>query len=87
MRPYLARRAALYRWPIAHANEGDGPMTDQDEDETEDLGKIGVDRADQAAPDVEGHASRTARVAADATDDDDVEGHFSSIRSTRSKGD
>ncbi len=58
-------------------------MTDQDQDETRDPGKIGVDQAAEEAPDVEGHASRTARV----VEDDDVEGHFSSIRSTRSKGD
>jgi hypothetical protein len=62
-------------------------MTDQDEDETEDPGKIGVDQAAQAAPDVEGHSSRTARVVENGAEDDDVEGHFSSIRSTRSKGD
>ena len=58
-------------------------MTDQEKDETRDPGKIGVDQDGKEAPDVEGHASRTARV----VEDDDVEGHFSSIRSTRSKGD
>jgi len=62
-------------------------MTDQDQDETQDPGRTGVDQAAHPAPDVEGHSSRTARVVADVADDDDVEGHFSSIRSTRSKGD
>ena len=62
-------------------------MTDQDQDETSDPGRIGVDQAAAEAPDVEGHAMRTAKVVADVVEDDDVEGHFSSIRSTRSKGD
>ena len=56
-------------------------MTDQDPDEDQDVGKLGSKPADEPA-DVEGHTSRTARV----EDDDDVEGHFSTIRSTRSKG-
>jgi len=58
-------------------------MTDQDPDEDEQPGKLGSQPTDQPA-DVEGHGSPRPRVAAD--DDDDVEGHFSTIRSTGSKG-
>jgi hypothetical protein len=66
----------------------DSKMTDQDQDKDQDPTKLGITPADNDAgddPDVAGHgAVRGAR----ATDDeDDVEGHFSTIRSTRSKGD
>lgn len=61
-------------------------MTDQDQDEQSDLGKLGGRPADEPADepaDVEGHASRTARA---VDDEDDVEGHFSTVRSTRRTG-
>lgn len=56
-------------------------MTDQDPDKDQDVSKLGSKPADEPA-DVEGHTSRAARV----VEDDDVEGHFSTIRSTRTKG-
>jgi hypothetical protein len=55
-------------------------MTDQDEDQ--DPGKLGSKPAGHSA-DVEGHASPEAPT---VEDDDDVEGHFGSIRPTGSKG-
>ncbi len=58
-------------------------MTDPDPDKDQDLSKLGAKPADEPA-DVEGHANRSARVV--APDDDDVEGHFGSIRPTGSKG-
>lgn len=58
-------------------------MTDPDPDKDQDLNKLGTKPADEPA-DVEGHASRAARA---VEDDDDVEGHFSTVRSTRTKGD
>jgi hypothetical protein len=57
-------------------------MTDQDEDKDQDPGKLGSKPADHSA-DVEGHASPEAPT---VEDDDDVEGHFGSIRPTGSKG-
>lgn len=56
-------------------------MTDQDQDKDQDPGKMGSKPADDPG-DVEGHAGRAAR----AVEDDDVEGHFSTIRPTGGKG-
>jgi hypothetical protein len=61
-------------------------MTDQDEDQDQEPGKLGskpVDEPIGGPTDVEGHGGPGAGVQAD---DDDVEGHFSTIRSTGSKG-
>ncbi len=60
-------------------------MTDQDQDKDQEPGEVGSRPADDAA-DVEGHASRAPRVADAGDADDDVEGHFGSIRPTGSKG-
>jgi hypothetical protein len=67
-------------------------MTDQDQDKDQDLTKLGIRPADVGAgfdadvdPDVEGHAA--GRPVRATEDEDDVEGHFSTVRSTRSKGD
>jgi hypothetical protein len=70
----------------------DPTMTDQDQDKDQDPTKLGIRPTDvdpdlkrELDPDVEGHAAgRPVRV---TEDEDDVEGHFSTIRSTRSKGD
>ncbi|HLY14248.1 MAG TPA: hypothetical protein VKR24_07835 [Candidatus Limnocylindrales bacterium] len=62
-------------------------MTDQDQDQDQEPGKLGSTPTDVPVlgpTDVEGHGTPRARVAAD--DEDDVEGHFSTIRSTGSKG-
>jgi hypothetical protein len=59
-------------------------MTDQDQDEIEDPGKLGAAPPPADEADVEGHAHKAPRA---VEDEDDVEGHFSSVRSTRSKGD
>ena len=61
-------------------------MTDQDQDQEQEPGKLGSKPADEPGvgpTDVEAHGGPKARVVAD---DDDVEGHFSTIRSTGSKG-
>ncbi len=58
-------------------------MTDQDPNKDEEPGKAGSQPTDGPI-DVEGHGSPRPRV---ADDDDDVEGHFSTIRSTGTKGD
>jgi hypothetical protein len=57
-------------------------MTDQDQDKEPDLGKLGGKPAEEPV-DVEGHATRAART---VDDEDDVEGHFSTVRSTRRTG-
>jgi len=62
-------------------------MTDQDPNKDEEPGKAGLKPADgrtDGPTDVEGHGGPKPRV---ADDDDDVEGHFSTIRSTGTKGD
>jgi hypothetical protein len=61
-------------------------MTDQDQDQDQEPGKLGSKPADEpigGPTDVEGHGGAKAPVVAD---DDDVEGHFSTIRSTGNKG-
>lgn len=61
-------------------------MTDQDQDQDQEPGKLGSRPAEDTIggpTDVEAHGGPRTRVAAD---DDDVEGHFSTIRSTGRKG-
>jgi hypothetical protein len=68
----------------------DPTMTDQDPDKDQDPTKLGISPTDVDAdldPDVEGHAAVRGARATEAEDEADVEGHFSTIRSTRSKGD
>jgi hypothetical protein len=57
-------------------------MTDQDPDRDQEPGKLGSQPTDEPA-DAEGHGGPRPPVVAD---DDDVEGHFSTIRPTGSKG-
>ena len=59
-------------------------MTDQDQDQ--EPGKLGTKPTDEpldGPADVVAHGGPKARV---VVDEDDVEGHFSTIRSTGSKG-
>lgn len=67
-------------------------MTDQDQDKDQDPAKLGIrptgvdaDVDADGDPDVEGHAA--GRPVRATEDENDVEGHFSTVRSTRSKGD
>jgi hypothetical protein len=56
---------------------------DQDRDHDQDPGKPGAERVADEVADVEGHVDHTRRA---VEDEDDVEGHFGSIRPTGSKG-
>jgi hypothetical protein len=58
-------------------------MMDQDGDQDQDPGKPGAERVADDVADVEGHRGHTGPT---VEDEDDVEGHFGSIRSSGSKG-